>query len=415
LKEGDENTSYFHNCVKQRRSNNAIRAIQVEGVWVETPLLVRQAAVQFFKNLFQSVQWQRPHLEGIGFPSLTEEENSSLILPFPMEELEEVVNECDGNKSPGPDGFNFNFVKSFWYLMKFEVRILFDQFYANASLPKSFSSYFVALIPKVNSPMALNEFRPISLLGCLYKLVAKVLAKRLAKVMDSLVAPTQSAFLKGRFLVDGVMVVNEIVDMAKKTGRSCLILKVDFEKAYDSVEWSFLDYMLGRFGFGEKWKKWIRTCVFSGSMSVLVNGSPTEEINIHRGLKQGDPLAPFLFLLVAEGLGGLMKKAVDLNRFSGFQVGRGGAIISHLQYADDTLCIGEATTENLWALKAILRGFEMVSGLKVNFWKSNIMGVNVSQDFLLLASTFLNCRVGRVPFKYLGLPVGANPRRAATW
>jgi hypothetical protein len=113
LKEGDENTSYFHNCVKQRRSNNAIRAIQVEGVWVETPLLVRQAAVQFFKNLFQSVQWQRPHLEGIGFPSLTEEENSSLILPFPMEELEEVVNECDGNKSPGPDGFNFNFVKSF--------------------------------------------------------------------------------------------------------------------------------------------------------------------------------------------------------------------------------------------------------------------------------------------------------------
>jgi hypothetical protein len=286
-----------------------------------------------------------------------------LIIPFALEEIEEVVTECDGNKSPGPDGFNFNFVKSFWYLLKNEVRILFDQFHGNASLPKSFSSYFVTLIPKVKSPFVFNEYRPISLLGCLYKLVAKALAKRLAKVMDPLVASTQSAFLKGRFLVDGVMVVNELVDFAKKAGKSCLILKVDFEKAYDSVEWSFLDYMLGRFGFGEKWKNWIRTCVFGGSMSVWVNGCPTEEINIQRGLKQGDPLAPFLFLLVAEGLGGLMRRAVDLHRFTGFQVGRNGVMVSHLQYADDTLCIGEATMENLWALKAILRGFKMALGL----------------------------------------------------
>ncbi|MCI15293.1 RNA-directed DNA polymerase (Reverse transcriptase) [Trifolium medium] len=153
-------------------------------------------------------------------------------------------------------------------------------------------------------------------------MVAKVLAKRLTTVMHSIVASTQSAFLKGHFLVDGVMVVNEVVDLAKKTGRECLIFKVDFEKAYDSVEWSFLDYMLGRFGFSDKWKSWIWACVFSGNMSILVNGSPTEEINIQRGLKQGDPLAPFLFLLVAEGLGGLMKRAVDLNRFSGFRIGR---------------------------------------------------------------------------------------------
>ncbi|MCI26093.1 LINE-1 reverse transcriptase like, partial [Trifolium medium] len=150
----------------------------------------------------------------------------------------------------------------------------------------------------------------------------------------------------------------------------------------------------------------------SGNMSVLVNGSPSEEINIQRGLKQGDPLAPFLFLLVAEGLGGLMRKAVGTNRFRGFQIGSNGYNVSHLQYADDTLCIGEASVENLWALKAILRGFEMVSGLKVNFWKSNLMGVNVPQDFLSLASAFLNCRVCSIPFKYLGLPVGANPRRA---
>jgi hypothetical protein len=132
-------------------------------------------------------------------------------------------------------------------------------------------------------------------------------------------------------------------------------------------------------------------------------------------LKQGDPLAPFLFLLVAEGFSLLMRSAVNRGRFKPFLVGREGLPVSILQYADDTLCIGEACIENLWAIKAVLRGFEMVSGLKVNFWKSCIMGVNVSDDFLQTATDFLNCRLGRMPFKYLGLPVGSNPRLASTW
>ncbi|GAU20845.1 hypothetical protein TSUD_120370 [Trifolium subterraneum] len=226
-------------------------------------------------------------------------------------------------------------------------------------------SYFVTLIPKVPCPSELGEFRPISLLGCLYKLIAKVLAARLAKVMDTVVASTQSAFIKGRNLVDGVMVVNEVIDLARKTGRKCLVLKVDFEKAYDSVDWGFLEYMLRRFGFGLKWIEWIRACVFAGNLSVLVNGCPTSEINIQRGLKQGDPLAPFLFLLVGEGLAGLMRSAVCKNLFKGFDVGSDG--------------------------------------------------VNVPSQFMLAACNFLNCKQGFIPFTYLGIPVGANPRRCSTW
>jgi hypothetical protein len=174
-----------------------------------------------------------------------------------------------------------------------------------------------------------------------------VLARRLAKVMDSVIGSNQSAFIKGRNLVDGVVVVNEVVDLAKRTNRECLIFKVDFEKAYDSVDWGFLDYMLHRFGFCEKWIDWIQACVFAGNLSILVNGSPTPEISIQRGLKQGDPLAPFLFLLVVEGFSGVMRKVVDLEIFKGFSVGRNPVVISHLQYADDTLCIGEASVENI--------------------------------------------------------------------
>jgi hypothetical protein len=252
-------------------------------------------------------------------------------------------------------------------------------------------------------------------LGSIYKILAKVLAGRLSKVMNSVISKAQSAFLKGRHLEDGVLVVNEVVEVARLRKRECLILKVDFEKAYDSVEWNFLEYMLRRMGFMGKWIAWMKACVFGGSMSILVNGSPTEEIDIKRGLKQGDPLAPFLFLVVAEGFSGLMDNAVNRNLFKGFEVKRGGTVISHLQYADGTLCIGEASVENLWTLKALLRGFEMVSGLKVNFYKSCLIGVNVSPDFLRMASTFLNSKVGSIPFMYLGLPVGANARKLSTW
>jgi hypothetical protein len=173
--------------------------------------------------------------------------------------------------------------------------------------------------------------------------------------------------------------------------------------------------MLDRLGFCEKLIRWIRACVFAGNLSILVNGSPTKEFNIQRGLKQGDPLAPFLFLIVAEGFGGLMKKAVEDNVFKGFPCGGDGTVVSHLQYADDTLCIGEASVQNLWVLKSILRGFHLASGLRINFGKSCLMGVNVHADFLELACSFLNCRLGEIPFNYLGLPVGANPRRFSTW
>ncbi|KAK2436747.1 hypothetical protein QL285_021719 [Trifolium repens] len=415
LKDGDTNSKFFHGCLNSRQRRNAIICLKAGDRWLDTSSEIIEEVISYFNNHFSSTPWCRPKLDGVIFPSVSEGENLMLMAPFTLEEIEAVVMKSDGNKSPGPDGFNFAFLKSFWPSLKGEVRVMFDQFHGNMCLPRSLLSFFITLIPKVACPSTLGDFRPISLLGCLYKLIAKVLTARLALVMDSVVASTQSAFVKGRNLVDGVMVVNEVIDLAKKTGRTCLVLKVDFEKAYDSVDWGFLEYMLRRFRFGDKWIEWIKACVFAGSLSVLVNGSPTSEINIQRGLKQGDPLAPFLFLLVAEGFAGLMRSAVEKSRFKGFDVGPNGLVISHLQYADDTLCIGEASSENLWTLKAILRGFELSSGLKVNFWKSSLMGINVSSHFMTLACDFLNCKQGTVPFSYLGLPVGANHRRSVTW
>lgn len=222
-----------------------------------------------------------------------------------------------------------------------------EQFYGNAKLPKGLTSYFLALIPKCGNLQRLGDFRAISLLGCLYKILAKLLVARLRRVLSSIIATTQSAFLPKRNILDGAVVINEVVGFTKKTRKPCLIFKVDFEKAYDSVNWKFLEYMMYRFGMDDKWKLWIKECIFKGDLSLLVNGSPSEEVRIQKGLKQGDPLAPFLFLLVVEGLSGMMRNAADLGIFRGFKVGTEEVEVSILQYANDTLLVREASWENL--------------------------------------------------------------------
>lgn len=168
-----------------------------------------------------------------------------------------------------------------------------NEFFETRRIPKGFTAYFVALIPKITNPQVLSDFRPISLMGYLYKIISKLLANRLKKVIDSLISSNQSTFIATRNILDGVMVINEVVDYVKKKKKQCLILKIDFEKTYNSVSWKFLEYMMGRCGFSKKWTDWMRACIFSGRCSMLVNGSPTQEVLIHKGLKQGDPLSPF--------------------------------------------------------------------------------------------------------------------------
>nr|GEZ31716.1 hypothetical protein [Tanacetum cinerariifolium] len=152
-------------------------------------------------------------------------------------------------------------------------------------------------------------------------LLQKLLADRLVKVVDSLVSPEQSAFIKGRQIIDSVLMVNEIVTWAKKHKKKMMMFKVDFEKAYDSLSWDYLDCMFDNMGFGDKWRMWIRGCLVSARSSVLLNGSPNKEFHIHRGLRQGDPLSPFLFILAMEGLHIAIDDAVQNSQFRGVTVG----------------------------------------------------------------------------------------------
>lgn len=413
LGEGDANTSFFQASIRIRRRHNNILALRCGDAWVEGVQEIKETVTNHFQEIYSDSFSNRPRLDGLHFNQISAEDNLMLAASFSEEEIREAVWSCDGGKSPGPDGFNFNFIKSCWDFLHKEVCDLVQEFYTNGKLPRGVSSSFVALIPKNDNPQTISEYRPICLIGCIYKIISKLLALRLKKVLGGVISTCQSAFLPNRQILDGVVVVNEVVDLAKRANKSCFVLKVDFEKAYDYVSWSYLEYMFERMGFCEKWRVWMHACICSGSFSVLINGSPTKEVHVAKGLRQGDPLAPFLFLIAVEGLSALVSRASELGLYHGFKVG-GEESIALLQYADDTILLGEANWDNLCALKSIMRGFELVSGLKVNFLKSSLMGVNVDEYFLNVAASFLFCSIGKVPFKFLGLPVGANPRRVST-
>ena len=178
---------------------------------------------------------------------------------------------------------------------------------------------------------------------------------------------------------------------------------MDYEKAYDSVRCDFLLDMLQRLGFHSKWVRWVTCCLESSSIFVLINGSPTEEFKPSMGLRQGDPMAPFLFLVVVEGLAGLVRQATKQNMLTGVKVGRKEIVCSMLQFADDTLFTIEDSFSNVFTVKMILRCFELVSRLKINFHKSKLAGINVDRFTLETYAKTLNCNIMQMPFKYLGL------------
>jgi len=368
-----------------------------------------------FSDHFKADDVVRPRAIDLRFRTLLNREGAALVRPFTIEELKTAVWDCDSFKCPGLDGVNLGFIKDFWEDLKADLLRFVTDFHRNGKLLKGINNTFTTLIPKKDSPQSLNDYRPISLVGSVYKVLAKLLANRLKNVIGSVISDTQSTFIHGRQILDGLLVVNEVVHETKKLNRNLLLLKVDFEKAYDSVDWNYLDDVMCQMSFPRLWKKWMKECV-SSATAVLVNGSPNDEFALGRGLRQGDPLSPFLFLLAVEGFHVLMETMVTSNFFTGYKVGRERNLsVSHLQFADDTLILGGKSWANVRAMRDVLHLFAALSGLNVNFHKNVLVGVNVNMSWLLEAAMVLNCKVSTLPIMYLGLLVGGDSRRLNFW
>jgi len=214
-------------------------------------------------------------VDGLNFRKLSFSLASNLVRSFSLEEVKKAIWECESFKSPGSDGINFGFIKDFWHELKDDFMRFLVEFHRNGRLTKGINSTFIALIPKVDSPQRIADFRPISLVGCMYKVLAKVLANRLRSIIGLLVSDTQSTFGHGKQILDGILVANEVVDEAKRMNKDLLLFKVDFKKAYDSIDLNYLNDVMLSMNFPTLWRKWIIECKGTATASVLVNGCPT--------------------------------------------------------------------------------------------------------------------------------------------
>ncbi|KAK0599556.1 hypothetical protein LWI29_006326 [Acer saccharum] len=370
LLEDDRNTRFFHSVASGRRRMNLIENIAFEGVIRSKPDEVSSGVADFFEQQFRNVQWSRPKVRGLPLKKLSVGDKNFLEESFSVEEVKVALDSCDGNKAPGPDGFNLNFIKENWSVISGDFMNFLEEFHRDGRVVKEINRSFITLIPKCVKPKIMKDFRPISLVGSFYKILAKILANRLRRVIGTVVGDTQMAFIKDRHILDGFVIAEEIIHYWKKGKEGGLMVKLDFEKAYDSVDHSFLDDILGDMGFGQKWRQWMRHCIVSPRISVLVNGSPTREFGLERGLRQGDPLSPFLFNVVVEGLSALFRKVESLDMMKGVSFRSDEVMVSHLQFADDTIMFLKPRVDDLINVRRILRCFEVASGLRINFKKS---------------------------------------------
>ena len=294
---------------------------------------------------------------------------------------------------------------------------IFKDFFVSGKFVNSLNFTFIVMVPKKEGADDFKDFRPISLVGSLYKLIAKVLANKLKKVMSKLVNKAQNDFVEGRQILDASLIANEVIDSMTRRKEKGILCKLDVEKAYDKLNWKFLLTVLREMGFGSKWIGWIKWCISTASFLVIINANPTGFFKSSRGLRQRDPLSSYLFVLGMEVLSIMIDKATKGGYLAGYNFRNSfGDVtnVSHLLFADDTLVFYKDSEDEMLNLSWILLYFEALSGLRINLDKSVILPVGNVDNLNQLACK-LGCRVGSLPSSYLGLPLDSKLNSTRVW
>lgn len=218
LKEGDRNPKFFHGVATNKRRKKIITSIEVGGHAVNDPYQIRNEAKTFFKKIFREEYANRPILENLQFNQLSQAQEDSLIIPFSKDEIDSAVASCDSDKALGPDRFNFKFMKNAWEIIKNDIYETVNEFWASSRLPRGCNTPYITLISKIDHPPpCFKDYRPISMVGCCnYKIVAKLMAKRLQMVISTLIGPFQFSYIEGRKILDGTLVASEIIESCKR-------------------------------------------------------------------------------------------------------------------------------------------------------------------------------------------------------
>ncbi|CAA7040352.1 unnamed protein product [Microthlaspi erraticum] len=407
---GDKNSGYFHAITRGRTAINKLAIIEdSNGVVVYEEDKIIKVISSYFQDLFisrspQCVETVEKALE----PCITQEMNEALTAQPTSIEIKAAMFSINPDKAPGPDGFSAGFFQTNWLVMGPKIIEEVHEIFEQGSFPNSINSTYIRLIPKILSPKSVAEYRPIALCNVYYKVISKILTRRLQPLLPSIISENQTAFVPQRAILDNVLITHENLHYLKNSGATIhcsMAVKTDMTKAYDRLEWSFIVAVMERMGFHAKWINWIFQCISTVSYAFLVNGAAQGRVIPQRGIRQGDPLSPFIFILCGEVLSGLCKKAQSDGSLPGISVSRQSPKINHLLFADDTMFFTRTNQRSCETLHTILKEYEDASGQQVSLPKSSITFSKKTQpEIRARVKQTLGIEKEGGQGKYLGLP-----------
>lgn len=297
LKEGDKNTKFFHGKANQRRKVNEIANLKDDhGAWWNDYENVERLLVNYFSDLFTcSEPEMMAQTCDVVQNRLTEADKNWCSQLYSDEEIEAAIKQMHPSKAPGPDGLPVLFYQRYWHIVGSDVKKLVKNILNNNSSPAHLNSTYIVLIPKGKNPKSPKDYRPISLCNVVMKIVTKTLANRLKVILPNVSDEEQSGFVQGRLITDNSLIAMECFHWLKKKGKGkkgLMAVKLDMSKAYDRIEWSFVQTFLQTMGVPENMVKVIMNCVSTVSYQILINGQPSKAFSPERGLRQGDPISP---------------------------------------------------------------------------------------------------------------------------
>jgi hypothetical protein len=413
LREGDANTKLFHAVANGRRTKNYIAAVRVGEEMATTQERKNEVFTEEYMRLLGGIQNRQftINLEEIDIPVM---DLSELDHMFTEEEVWSTIREMPGDRAPGPDGFTGAFYQRAWPIIKEDILAgLMKLGVGDGGGFARLNRALITLIPKKPEAIETKDYRPISLVHSFAKLFSKIVANRLRTRLGEIVSMNQSAFIKHRSLHDNFVLVRQVVRKINTRRQTGVLLKLDIARAFDSISWSFLFEVLRRMGFGERFLKWIALLLYTANTRVMVNGVSGERILHGRGLRQGDPTSPMLFVAAMEDLSRMVIKAVEVELFESL------ASISPIQrisvYADDVVLFLKPEEKELWAVKNILSIFGEASGLHVNFGKTTATMIRGTPTEEERTARILGCELAAFPIRYLGLQLALRPLTRAEW
>ncbi|CAN0904410.1 LINE-1 retrotransposable element ORF2 protein [Linum grandiflorum] len=410
--QGERNTKYYHKIANSHKSKNHIHKLQDSNGIAQADEDSKQSiATQYFQQLFLS------DLPPGFFPShlcpnfakhVHPEANNNLVRYVSDSEIRNATFSVGVHQAPGVDGFSSCFFRHHWDIIKDELCGAVRSFFASGYMLKNINHTIIALLPKVKNPNSMAQLRPISLCQVLYKIISKILANRLAKLLPHIIGAHQIGFLRERRITYNIIVAHEIMHFLKRKRHDrklYMALKLDMEKAYDRLEWDYLFEAMSRLGFHNKFTSWIKACVTSVTYSINLNGRRFGYIKPSRGLRQGDPLSPLLFAICSEGLSSIFHYGVANRKLREIKIARSAPSISHLFFADDSFIFLEVNADSLSYLQVLFQQFQLVSGQKINFGKSAVyFSHNTLSDLQVFFSRILGVKSIGCQDKYLGIP-----------